>query len=135
MSVTALVVVNIFRITLDGQDERFCIHPRPYLHRQVWSALQFSSPIAFAMFESWGEKQVTVGALNIWGAGYALRRTTLLLALLILEHHGRSGQHAGGDFQIVQVFAAEILGEARIDAFAGDLDDAQHGRVLIEDRH
>jgi hypothetical protein len=33
---------------------------------------------------------------------------------LVGLHHRRSGQHTGREFQIVQVFAAEILGEARI---------------------
>jgi len=45
-------------------------------------------------------------------------RTRAEPAYSVLPHHGRSGQDAGGDFQVVQVFAAEILSEARVQAFA-----------------
>jgi hypothetical protein len=34
------------------------------------------------------------------------------------QHHGRNRQQSGGEFQVVQVFAAEVLGEARVQALA-----------------
>jgi hypothetical protein len=39
-------------------------------------------------------------------------------AISIRLHHGRSRQHPGSEFQVVQVFPAEILDEARIQSFA-----------------
>ncbi len=39
------------------------------------------------------------------------------LQLLILLHHARTCQYTGHQFQVVKVFAAEILGKAGIQAF------------------
>ena len=32
----------------------------------------------------------------------------------IRQHYGRNGEQAGGEFEIVEIFAAKVLGEARI---------------------
>ena len=37
---------------------------------------------------------------------------------LICLHHRRSSQHSSRQFQVVQIFTAEVLSEARIQAFA-----------------
>jgi len=49
----------------------------------------------------------------------------------ILLHHGRSRQHSGGNFQVVQIFTAEVLGKTRVISFARNLNHTQNHEVLI----
>ena len=68
---------------------------------------------------------------DFWAAGYSCGNNLLREALcrkryeedeLVGEQNRRRCQHACGQFQIVQIFAAEIRRKARIQSFARNLD-------------
>jgi hypothetical protein len=45
----------------------------------------------------------------------------LRLALSVGLHHGGCGQQAGGEFEVVKIFATEVLGEAGVQTLPRDL--------------
>jgi hypothetical protein len=47
-----------------------------------------------------------------------MTRTPRFFADSISQHHGRTGQHSGCEFEIVQIFAAEVLSKARIQSLS-----------------